>query len=326
VDEIVKAHGEKVVDGEEMNVQVGSGFDVASEITTVQDKPRPPKLDDTISNLRALMEHSQMENVNSVANQDALTSSYASKKALIESLLAGPQQAVVARAEERLLCDKEVRALEQLEGIVGGAVERGHSISQMRKDQAAHYTDMTETIKKLNLKNLATLDQVHKLIEQEIAAEKDINGAVHFDPVALRQQQPEDMLRHAEELTANLISLMTAKMSHHDEALSQIKGAFACPECESAATQLQTAGAVVRSDLETAKHKCAAMIESHRALDESDREKVLALKKDLEDIEAAEKVHQAAELALKDERQRAQHVAEKMIGFYQNLPGTKKSN
>jgi len=283
-------------------------------------RPRPPKLEDTISNLRSLMDHIEMENVNSVANQDAVVSSYASKKALVESMIAGPQQAIIARTEQRQMCEREVKALNDLDGVVGKAIQRSHDIAEMRTQQSSSYVDMTSTIKQLTQKNIVTLQQVSVLLKQELASEAALNGGVQFDPVSLRQQPPENMLRHADELTGGLLALMNDKLGHQEIALEKIKRAFACPECEEANKKLGEAAAIVQLDLREARERCAVQAESHRALDEADREKVIALKKDLEDIEAAEKVHKAAEQALSEERKMSQHVAEKMIGFYQSLP------
>jgi hypothetical protein len=330
VDNIVKSHRDGAgfrphVDGEQDNVEVSaqSEWTIPPSLPTGQERPRPPKLEDTISNLRVLMDNIAMENVNSVANQDAVGSSYSSKKAQIESMLAVPQQAVIARTEQRQMCDHEVKALSELEGIVGKAIQRGREISELRTQQSNHYSDMTNTIRQLTKKNIDTLAQVSELLKKELEMERVTTGGFHFDPVALRSQPPEDMLHHASELTGNLQSLMESKLSHHNEALAKIQKAFACPECEEASKKLQQAASVVQSDLHEARERCAIQAESHRALDEADREKVLALKKDLEDIEAAERIHHAAEAALTEERKMAQHVAEKMVGFYQSLPAKK---
>jgi hypothetical protein len=219
--------------------------------------------------------------------------------------------------------------------------------------------------------------QVKSLLTEELDAEKDINGAVHFDPVALRQQQPEDMLRHSQELTGNLMSLLESKVKNHEDALEKIKQAFSCPKCEEEARNLQDAAVQVSPSmiqklqlfffvnffvlfvtektivwlnckttnyalqfdgsflavcafdqlqlttlLQETKERCATMAESHRALDQADREKVLALKRDLEDVETAERVHQLAEESLEKERKIAEHTAQKMLGFYQNIPRT----
>jgi len=308
-------------DGEQNAMEME--YSVASTASADGERARPPKLDDTIANLRSLMDHVQLENVNALANQDAIQSSYASKKALIQSMLAGPQQAVIARSEQRLLCDREVKSLGELDGIVGKASQRGDEISRMRQQQSAHYTDMTSTIKELTRRNMDSLSQIESLLKEELVAEKTLNGGMHFDPVSLRQQPPESMLQHAKELTQNLQTLMATKLAHHDEALQKINNAFACPDCEVAKSKLQEASAVVKSDLSSSRERCAVMAEAHRPLDEADREKVLALKKDLEDLEAAEKVHKAAEAALEEERKQSQHVAQKMIGFYQSIPAKK---
>jgi len=326
VDNIIKSHGAvRAVDGEQADVQLAtsSEWTIPASLPDGHERPRPPKLEDTISNLRALMDHIEMENINSVANQDAVGSSYASKRALVESMIAGPQQAVIARTEQRQLCDREVKALSELDGIVGKAIERSREIAVMRGQQASSYVDMTNTIKQLTQKNIITLQEVTRLLKEEIETEKSLNGGVQFDPVSLRQQPPENMLRHADELTGGLLALMNEKLGHQEIALDKIKRAFACPECEEANKKLGDAAAVVQSDLRTARERCAVLAESHRALDEADREKVIALKQDLEDIEAAEKVHQAAEQTLSEERKQSQHVAQTMIGFYQSLPAKK---
>lgn len=326
VNQILKSHNALNVDGKlEGQSHAEVDWTIASQLPETNERPRPPLLESTISNLRTLMDHIELENVNAVAVQDATSSSYASKKALIESMLAVPQQAVIARGEQRGLCEREVKALLKLEGIVGEAINRGDTITKMRGDQAAHYTQMTSTIKSLTQKNIETLDEVLSLLGDELVAEVTNNGGVHFDPVALRLRAPEDMIKHAQELTSNLVTLMHSKLNHHDQALEQIKKAFGCADCEQAAAKLKDATSTIKNDLKAAKEKCAFLAESHRALDESDREKVLALKKDLEDIETAERVHQAAEAALQQERKQAQHAAEKMLGLFNTVTPSSKS-
>jgi len=326
VDNIIRSHSDgamKSVVGEQMNVE--SEWTIPSSLPQGQDRPRPPQeLNQRSDEMRNLLDGFQLEDVNSVANQDAIDASFASKKAHIQSMIAVPQQSVIARTEQRQMCDHEVKALSDLDGIVGKAIQRGGEISQLRSQQSSHYSDMTNTIRQLTQKNIDTLAQVSDLLKKEIEAEKAINGAVHFDPVALRQQAPEDMLRHADELTGNLLSLMQSKMSHHNEALTKIQKAFGCPECEEAANKLQEAASVVQSDLKAARERCAIQSEAHRSLDEADREKVLSLKKDLEDIEAEERVHRNAEEKLKEQRQSSEQVVRNTIGFLNTL-GAKRS-
>jgi len=160
------------------------------------------------------------------------------------------------------------------------------------------------------------------LLAQELSTEKEINGADQFDPVALRQEQPTDMLRHAQELTGNLMGLLQAKLKNHEDALEKIKQAFSCPKCEEESRNLEVAASQLTTLLQETKEKCAVMGESHRAIDQADREKVLALKRDLEDVETADRVHQLAEESLQKERKVAEHTAQKMLGFFQNVPGT----
>jgi hypothetical protein len=120
------------------------------------------QLDDAISNLRSLTDKIELENVNSIANQDAQFSSFAAKKAKIQSLLAGPQQAVINRGEQRALCDREVSSIQQLKDVVAKAVERGHAIAEMRREQSKHYTEMTLTVKRLTQRNVDTLNEVRR--------------------------------------------------------------------------------------------------------------------------------------------------------------------
>lgn len=292
------------------------------EATPPSDKPRPPKLDATISNLRGVMDRLAMENVNSLANREAIGASFASKRAALEALLAPAQQGLVARQEQRKVCNQEHKALVKLGGVVAGAIEHDLEMEKMREDQTTHYTQVTQALKQVTDKNKATLAKVLELVEEEIGEEKR-SGAAHFDPVSLRLRQPDDILQHIKQLTTNLGAVMDEKLANQDAALEGISQAFTCKDCEETTKALQTARGEIDTQLRELKgteKDCSLMAEVHRGLDEADREKVMGLRKELDDLNEAERVHTAAEEALETQRKAGEHVAQKMVGFYQNLP------
>jgi len=323
VQAIMHGDAHEATDSQQTNVQVAwtVGKDNSSPDKAAA-KPRPPVLDSSISNLRGVLDRLEMENVNAVAVHEAQTSTYAAKKATLQSMLAGPQQAVAERLQQRQLCDKQVKALEQLSGSLSSSVEQVQALTRIRHEQAAHHTQITSAAKDLTLKNKATLDQIRRLVEAEVAAEQAINGGYHFDPVTLRTQQPEDLLRSIKGLASNLGSLMDDKLAHTDAAVQNITAAFHCAACEEKAAALTSIAQRIGNELSDMKHQCVVLAEAHREVDAADREKVISLKKDLEDIEQAEHIHAEANAALQQQRAEAEHVAKKMVGFYQNIPNS----
>jgi hypothetical protein len=323
VKKVIETHSKLINDkanslGEQNEIQ--TSWQVDDNKDHAEERPRPPGLDGTIGNLVGVMDRLTMENANAVSSAEAMNSDYEGKKADIESRLAVPQQALKTRLEQRRICDQEESAMSQLESIISKAVSREEEIAGMRATQASHYSQMTAAMKHLTEKNQATLGKIISLLSMELTAERDISGSQQFDPVSLRQRQPEDMLRHAKELSSNLGVILDQKLQNQNQALVEISKAFACAECEEKAKRLREILGGIESEFSAKKLECDTMAESHRPLDEADRERTMSLNKELQDLEDANKVRLDAERSLKEQRDQAEHVAKKMVGFYQNLP------
>lgn len=284
------------------------------------ERPRPPQLDTSIGNLLGVVDRLVMENADAISNQEALTSSYLAKKSEIEGKLAVPQQQLRARFEQRQLCDKAEKAMGRLDDIVKNGLDREKQISEMREYQSTHYSDMTSTMKLLTEKNQRTLYKIQGYINIEITNEQKIDGSVQFDPVALRQREPEDMLNSSKQLSINLGTILQQKMENENKALTEISKAFSCPVCDEKAKRLQEISGSIKDSRDKKRVQCQNLAESHRILDEADRETSLALQKELNDLETAKRLRDEAELSLKQQRNQAEHVAKKMVGFYQHLP------
>eukprot|EP00301_Raphidiophrys_heterophryoidea_P003985 c11770_g4_i2.p1 GENE.c11770_g4_i2~~c11770_g4_i2.p1 ORF type:complete len:393 (-),score=148.47 c11770_g4_i2:106-1245(-) len=278
-----------------------------------------PAMDSTISNLRGVLDRLEMENVNDVAVQEAQTSSYASKRAQIQSMLALPQQAIAQRLQERQLCEKRAKSLQELTVTLASSIERTQQLVRVRQEQATHYSQTTTATKEITAKNKVTLAKIQQLLSGEIATEQSLNGGGGFDQVALRTQQPEDVLHTVQNLGSNLAALMGSKVSHGDVAVSNITATFGCPMCEKTADELKAISQRVSGELDDATKECARLTAAHREMDEADREKAISLKKDLEDLEEAERVHKAAAGVLQLQRANSQAVAKKMIGFFDSV-------
>eukprot|EP00301_Raphidiophrys_heterophryoidea_P003986 c11770_g5_i1.p1 GENE.c11770_g5_i1~~c11770_g5_i1.p1 ORF type:complete len:404 (-),score=137.48 c11770_g5_i1:106-1266(-) len=308
-------------ENDKLQANVQTTWAVASDqkATSDQERSRPPAMDGSIANLRGVLDRLEMENVNAAAVHEAQTATYASKRAQLQSLLAMPQQAVIQRLQESQLCEKHTKALGELSGMLSSSLERVQQLVQVRREQATHYAQITTAAKELTEQNKAALTKIQQLVEGEVASEQTLNGGYHFDPIALRPQQPEDVLRSVQNLASNLGALMTEKLTHADAAVSSITETFACPKCEQKTEELKTIVERVSGELDDARKECARLAATHREIDEADRERVISLKKDLEDLEAAERVHKAATAALHQQRENSQAVAKKMIGFFDSV-------
>eukprot|EP00301_Raphidiophrys_heterophryoidea_P019299 c4258_g1_i1.p1 GENE.c4258_g1_i1~~c4258_g1_i1.p1 ORF type:complete len:438 (+),score=141.66 c4258_g1_i1:59-1315(+) len=312
--------------GEKMRDSMLVGWAVTNDKSLQPDpkrRPHPPPLDTNINNLRLIVDRLEIENVNAQSVKQAQGSAFMAKRAQIRSMLSIPQQAVIERLEQRQLCDKHVKALEQLAGMVNTSVGHVMELTEVRKQQMQHHVTVTQAAKSLTQLNRHTLEKIQQLVQGEVQAEVVVNnGGYHFDPVLLRQQEPEKILHSIQDLTQSLESLMAEKLAFADGAVKDVEVAFTCHNCDVKVAALITVAAQVESELSEVRHECVMLAQAHRQLDQADREKVIALKKDLQNLDESERVRKEAEINLAQHRSDAQHTANKVIGFYQNVPKT----
>jgi hypothetical protein len=286
------------------------------------ERPRPPQLDNTISDLRTVADRIALENINAAAIREASEANFRSKETELLSQLAIPQQAIETRKQQRTLCEGEVAALIDLQTSVGKAIDHGKAVSRIREDQSVRFHEASVVAKRLTDRTRAALDKITTLTKGELEAEATINGAMHFDPITLRQQPPEDMLRNALSLIDSLVVILTTKMAKQEAAFTTIAESLSCPACANGTVALSAVAAEVEIRLAASRAKCEKLSKESQPLDEADHEKILTLSKDLEEVVAADKLRQAAEANLEEQREQAKHVTDKMIGFYKNIPET----
>jgi len=99
---------------------------------------------------------------------------------------------------------------------------------------------------------------------------------------------------------------------------------FSCTDCQDKSQRLSEVSSAIQSSSNLKKVECEALALSHRVLDEADREKILSLKKQFQDLETVHKLREDAEKILQVERVKAEQAARKMVGLYQVMP--KKSS
>jgi len=323
VEKVIAFHEKKTNEiistfGEQSNSQLN--WQVYSTTDQPVERPRPPQLDASIGNLLNIADRLVMENADAISNDEALMSAYLAKKSEIDGKLAVPQQQLLLRYEERQLCEKEEKAMSKLHEVVINGLNREKQISDMRATQSAHYLSMTNTMRALTERNQQILNQIQFMISIEIGNEQKINGSDQFDPIALRQRTPEDILNQSNQLSSDLGNILQEKMENENKALVEISQAFSCPVCDEKSQRLQQISEMIKTIKENKRIECQNLAESHRVVDETDRETSLALKRELSDLENAHSLRDQAEKSLKDQRNQAEHVAKKMVGFYQNLP------
>jgi len=286
------------------------------------ERPRPPQLLGTVSSLRSVGDKVKLESLNALAVNEASNSKYRSKQSSLQSNLVVPTQGVETRKQQLELCQSDIKTLLTLQDSVGRAIDHGIAVQTIRESQAIHFHESSQRVRQLNTINRGNLIQLQNLMRKELLTEAVTNGGTVFDTLSLRRRTPEDVLEQIVSLTQSLLDLLDTKMRVFENTVDTIAQAFTCPTCESGDAQLKQIASDVQQQLTQTRSACAQLEESFHVVDQTDREKIFVLSKELEEMLAEEKLRDNAEKDLAKQRAQSILATDKMVGFLNHIPST----
>merc|ERR1712048_8843 len=266
-----------------------------------------------------IMDRLEYEIVDSIAHHDQINALTSSKSATLQSTLLPAENGLTEQSLERRMCDQQTAALTKLEVEIADSVERAEELAATRDTQSNRYGGITKDIHALTSANLKKLAEIRQLLKAETDIERDDAGGLHFDPVALRLRTPEEMLTQALDMLESVSLNTISKEAAQDATIKTIAKAFDCPKCDASTVQLKVLKNKTREDHAISAASCVSLAELHRPSDESDREKAITLRRDLDDLGAARRLRESMGTELESLRRTGIHTGSRLKGFFEFL-------
>lgn len=249
------------------------------------------------------------------ATEEKLTAEEASlsEEADLENEMDNVKLVTRRRAEERASCDAEVNTLGVTDATLTDALNSSVERAKIRETRTKMYAEAGQSVNEVTRKAKSTLDVVQSTLRNELRKEnaKGISGENLFNDDGF-QQAPASQISGLLAMSKNLDELMDRHVETNDGDTQVTASVLDCPACEITNGKLQQLSAKVKIDLESRRTTCRILSEGHRVLDEAAKDRLVTIKKALEQLATTRRLRSTAEAEAELQRKQANRIANEL--------------